>query len=475
MKFLIFGTGDYYNRYKKWFAHEDVVALLDNSQQKQYTFMDKTEILPPKEGVKLSYDVIVILSFHVNQMKQQLISLGVAENRIFHFYDLNRLLGQNKRKWQIQYYLNAEKIVKSVNTSQKKILLLSNDLSLGGPSIALFYAAIVLKQQGYLVVYASMLDGTLRESLMERDIPVVVDENLQIATMAEVEWVNTFSLVVCNTLNFHVFLSERNTDIPILWWLHDSAYFYNGVKREIMKSICLENLQAVSVGPVPEAAIKEFLPDMECGRLLYGVEDIQTHSTDVELEGQDRVKHSSQVCFVTIGFLEERKGQDILLEAINQLPVSVREGCLFYIVGHNKTIFGQELYRKSANIREIIFTGSVGREKIHALLNRSDVLICPSRQDPMPTVAAEAMMHSVPCIVSNAIGTAAYIRDGENGFVFQNENAAALAGKIQQCVERKECIPSIGKKARKLYDQFFSMKSFEGNFLNIVNAILKSI
>ena len=136
MKFLIFGTGDYYNRYKKWFAHEDVVALLDNSQQKQYTFMDKTEILPPKEGVKLSYDVIVILSFHVNQMKQQLISLGVAENRIFHFYDLNRLLGQNKRKWQIQYYLNAEKIVKSVNTSQKKILLLSNDLSLGGPSIA---------------------------------------------------------------------------------------------------------------------------------------------------------------------------------------------------------------------------------------------------------------------------------------------------------------------------------------------------
>ena len=60
-------------------------------------------------------------------------------------------------------------------------------------------------------------------------------------------------------------------------------------------------------------------------------------------------------------------------------------------------------------------------------------------------------------------------------FRSQNENAAALAGKIQQCVERKECIPSIGKKARKLYDQFFSMKSFEGNFLNIVNAILKSI
>ena len=37
MKFLIFGTGDYYERYKKWFPSKDVLALLDNSPQKQHT------------------------------------------------------------------------------------------------------------------------------------------------------------------------------------------------------------------------------------------------------------------------------------------------------------------------------------------------------------------------------------------------------------------------------------------------------
>lgn len=31
MKYLLFGTGDYYNRYKKWFESADVVALLDNA------------------------------------------------------------------------------------------------------------------------------------------------------------------------------------------------------------------------------------------------------------------------------------------------------------------------------------------------------------------------------------------------------------------------------------------------------------
>ena len=68
---------------------------------------------------------------------------------------------------------------------QKKIVLLSQDMTLGGPAIALFHAAEILKQQGYQVVFGSMLDGPLKEMLLEADIPVVVDVNLQIETMRE--------------------------------------------------------------------------------------------------------------------------------------------------------------------------------------------------------------------------------------------------------------------------------------------------
>lgn len=50
MRFLLFGTGDYYNRFKKWFAQHEVLALLDNSVQKQYTEIDGLSVLPPKEG-----------------------------------------------------------------------------------------------------------------------------------------------------------------------------------------------------------------------------------------------------------------------------------------------------------------------------------------------------------------------------------------------------------------------------------------
>lgn len=465
MKFLLFGTGDYYNRYKKWFKKQEVVALLDNSEQKHHTVIDGKEVVLPEEGVRLDYDIVIILSFYVTQMKQQLFSLGVDKNRIYHFYDIHRLLGHDIIRRPLQYFLNAEEIIVAKVTSVPKILLLSHDLILGGPAIALFHAARILKKQGYVVVFGSMLDGPLCSVLAENDIPVIVDENLQISTMRETDWVSTFSLIICNTLNFHVFLSERDTSIPVMWWLHDARFFYDGVDREVIGKIRLDNLTAVSVGPIPAEAVKEFLPDMECKELLYGVADMENGAVPTEKKKLTR--------FITIGFLEARKGQDVLLQAIKKLPEHIRCDCEFYIVGHDATMFGEKLRRESTGICEIIFNGSVSRERIHELLNNSDILICPSRQDPMPTVAAEAMMHSVPCIVSDATGTAAYIHDGEDGFVFRNEDAQMLKEKIVWCMENKEKLESMGKRARNLYEEHYSMPAFEKRFMESIHDSLQ--
>lgn len=464
MKILLFGTGDYYNRYKKWFTQQDVIALLDNSEQKHHTFIDGVEVLLPEEGIKLDYDTIVILSFYVRQMKQQLMQLGVEEQRIFHFYDLHQLLGKDRERRTVQHFLNAEAAIKTCSVEKPKILLMSHDMSLGGPAIALFHAAAVLKSRGYDVTYCSMTDGPMREMLIENDIPVIVDENLQVATMQETEWVGAFSLIICNTLNYHVFLSERNIAIPVIWWLHDARFFYDGVNREVIRKISMENLKAVSVGPVPAEAIREFLPDMDCGELLYGVADAR-HETVAETK-------DNRINFVTIGFLEDIKGQDVLVQAVLKLPNEIRSRCSFYIVGHDKTLFGERIHKECKSISEMKFTGSVDRREIHRLFREADILVCPSRQDSMPTVAAEAMMHSVPCIVSDVTGTAAYIHDGEDGFIVPSEDAQALAEKMAWCVENRDKLKSMGERARELYEKYFSMPAFEKKFMEIVESAL---
>ncbi len=470
MKYLLFGTGDYYERYKKWFNHEEVLALLDNSSAKQGSIIDRIQVLSPAEGVKLPFDVIVILSFYVKSMKQQLMDLGVFESRIYHFYDLHQLIYKKEIRKPIQFYGDAEKVIKSEARFGQKILLLSHDMTFGGPAIALFHVAKVLAAHGYQVVFASMLDGPLREKLLDYNIPVIVDVNLQIQTMNDADWTSHFSLLFCNTINFHVFLSERNSNIPVIWWLHDSEFFYHGVKSEVLKSTDTNNLRVCSVGSVPEKAMHSILPKLPIERLLYGVSD--------SVDGKNRIHKSireekeKKVCFVSIGYIEERKGQDILIHAIRKLPNEMRKKAVFYLVGQNSSMMARRLYIETSQMSEIVMTGTVNRETINEILDGADALICPSREDPMPTVVAEAMMHSVPCIVSNATGTALYIQDGIDGFVFPSEDVHELAAKIEWCIEHNEKLKHIGAQSRRIYENYFSMDVFERNLLETVNDVL---
>ena len=467
MRVLLFGTGDYYNRYKKWFVKQKVIALLDNSEKKKHTVIDNLKVLSPEEGIKLNYDIIVILSFYVKQMKQQLISLGVDAKRIYHFYDLNTLFRENRLKGSIQYFLHAEKIIAADMKLKPKILLMSNDLTIGGPEIALFHAATILKKQGIEVIFASMIDGPMRKKLIMKEIPVIVDENLQIATMKEIKWIKTFSLIICNTLNYHIFLSERELSIPVIWWLHDSSFFYDGVNKDVIEKIKLDYLNIVTVGPVPAKAIKKFLPYIRCDELLYGVEDTKY--------GIDKNKSNNKtIQFVTIGFLEDIKGQDLLIQAIEKLPDDIRNQCRFYIVGCRNTLFGEKVYNKGKELKEVFFIGNVSHKEVYNLLDDTNVLVCPSRQDSMPTVVTEAMMHSVPCIVSDVTGIAAYIQNGIDGFIFKNEDVQMLVEKIQWCVVNKDKLTNIGQSARKLYENYFSLKAFESSFLDLINETLEN-
>lgn len=451
MTFLLFGTGDYYNRYRKWFVKEKVAALLDNAPEKQNTCIDGIRVLSPEEGVRIPCDAIVILSFYYAAMRRQLLALGVDEAKIYHFYDLHRLI-------RLQTYDPPV----AMKDAGEKILLLSQDLTLGGPAIALFQAAKVLKAYGWSVIYGSMLEGPLRRQLEEAGITVVVDENLQIGTMQDCGWTREFALVICNTINFHVFLSRRYTDTPVIWWLHDAPFYYDGVDKELLRGIDRRNLRVVSVGPIPRRAIQTYLPDLEVGQLLYGVSDLCGNGR--------KHKTSDKVVFVTIGYVTEHKGQDILLQAVRMLSEDDRRQAEFYLVGQDATWMARQLKREYAELEHVTFTGMVDRDRIDQLLREADVLVAPSRQDSMPTVAAEAMMHYVPCLLSDAVGTAQYIEDGKEGLLFASEDARELAGQIHWCIENRDRLIKMGECARSVYEQLFSVEAFEKQLLSLVQG-----
>jgi len=176
--------------------------------------------------------------------------------------------------------------------------------------------------------------------------------------------------------------------------------------------------------------------------------------------------------FVTIGYIEWRKGQDLLLDAVRMMPDFVLDDCEFLLVGQDSSVMAEKLREEIKGIPQIKMYGKVDRARLQEILSQADVLICPSREDPMPTVAAEAMAFAVPCILSDATGTAAYITEGINGLKFENENVEQLCEKICWCVNHKEEIKQMGKASERVFHEFFSVEVFECKILELVKEMI---
>ena len=464
MKCLIFGTGDYYERYKKWLENEEIVALIDNSCEKQGMYLDGHIVISPDQVCKYEYDNILILSFYYNDMREQLLQYGVDPQKIYHFYSIRQIVDWKKNKKDLIGYGDYKRIL-DMQTIGRKVLLLSPELNNGGPAIALFHVALILKKKGMNILVASMIDGELREKYLNSNISVVIDNNLQMSVMKEEEWTSKFDLIICNTLNFHVFLSERNIEIPCIWWLHEADFFYAGVNKDNLDKISLQNLKVVAVGEIPKNALEKYRPDILISDLLYYVRDV-TYGKQ-SFEGDDIFR------IALIGYLEEIKGQDILLKALQLMPTMYKKNIYVYIVGKKETLYGKTLMTKYKDVSNVLFTGELDRSDIHRLLDKIDILVCPSRQDSMPTVVAEAMMHSKASIISDAVGMKKYIRDKFNGLIFQSESVEGLIDKIEYCMENCRELITMGKNARKIYETQFSVEAFENQLMNLIEALLR--
>lgn len=83
-------------------------------------------------------------------------------------------------------------------------------------------------------------------------------------------------------------------------------------------------------------------------------------------------------------------------------------------------------------------------------------------------------MHSVPCILSDAAGTSAYVRDGNDGLIFPSGNVQALTDKIEWCVNNRKKLTGMGKKARELYEKHFSISAFEKRLIEVIREAMGS-
>lgn len=464
MRILIFGTGAFYNNRKKTFLNDEIVAFIDNDSHKWGENLDGKKIIPIQAIDSIEYEYICLMAKpeFANQMKIQLKEYGISEDKIIKYSEYGMLRGDSALKIYYWVQKNTE--------SKKKILLLSNELSYTGAPLVLFYLACILQKKGYGVTVFSPKDGELRSDYIKSGMMVAIqDNNIEYDPMLE-QWFVQYDLVWGNTFAYSNWIEPFSKNKkPFVWWLHESEVAYSSAEPERIPKKIADNIHIYAVGNIAKENAIKYMPDAKIDNLLYGLPEILTIKQE-----EKKIKKSEKCIFALIGSICKRKAQDVFLDAIEKLSTEEKENSEFWIIGSPLEIkFNDEIEKKCEQMSQVKIFGALDRNEILEIYRRIDVLVCPSREDPMPVVAVEAMIMNKPSIVSDMTGTAALITDTENGFVCKVGNAVELAEKMSWIISNKDKLEEIGKNARKIYDYKFSMEVFENNVCRIIDEALR--
>ena len=186
--------------------------------------------------------------------------------------------------------------------------------------------------------------------------------------------------------------------------------------------------------------------------------DINGTKQWINIYGQDK---DNAIEFIMVGEISKIKGHDILINALKLLNQSEINRLKITFVGDDTTAYArkieEQVYEENLPVE---FLGRKSHADTLSLINRSDVLICASREETMSAVVIEAMMYEKCAIVSNNTGVAEFIVDNENAYLFNSEDEKELAKKIKLTLCSGTEVRRIGQEARKTYEHFFDMKKY---------------
>lgn len=345
---------------------------------------------------------------------------------------------------------------------RKRILLISHEMSLTGAPRALFNLALILKRNGFHVIYASFASGALEKvELVPNGIPFKLlsiqktDSAYQISPSLK-KYISSFDLVLFNTIAT-LPLIEGIVDVNIkkVCWIHEGEYGFRYSPYQSLFPMLYQHFDKIFVvGDYAKRIACSFgEKGIKMESLIYGIDDITYPLLTTK-------RDNKKVVMILAGSIEERKGQLVLLESLKLLSADIINQLEIYLVGNtlDKKI---ETLLKGSPYNCLKLMGVMQHNHLMEIFKMMDILLCPSLDDPMPIVCTEAMMLSKPVIVSDATGTASFIVDGENGYIVKAGDAQSLALAIGKAVESKIMLPSLGAKARRVFESNFTNEVFE--------------
>jgi glycosyltransferase involved in cell wall biosynthesis len=158
---------------------------------------------------------------------------------------------------------------------------------------------------------------------------------------------------------------------------------------------------------------------------------------------------------IYVGSLYQRKGIEILIEAVAEVKKSFSEIKLI-VVGGGSLNYLHYLKSRCQSLqieKNVEFIGQKSATEIAQYHQRSQILVLPSEIDNSPNAVAEAMVSGVPVIATNVGGIPSMIHSGETGLLVPSNNVIELARAITFLLSNPDVRVRLSEKAQKIARQ----------------------
>ena len=367
--------------------------------------------------------------------------------------------------------------------SGRNFLLISQDLTLSGAPIMVSHLAKWCKAQGIFVVVMSPVDGPLRETLVQADIPVIIDPLLatgyeaftkfgcQLSVRSHrsfTKFARDFDCAVASTIFAAPLIRDASKEaIPHIWWIQEGLVGNHYLNKYSVLPSVLGLADLIITPDQCSRRIYQAFARRPIRVVPYGIPDVARG------RGSRQEGRVGPLRFLLLGTIEHRKGQQTLLEAVRRLPPDVLGRSEFLIVGRPQDAKLAAQVRTAAEAApHIRFREPVGHNDALVLVQESDVMLCASWDETGPLTLIEAMALG-KAILSTKVGVVGenLIAEEEALFV-EPGDAVGLAAAIQRLVRDPQLLGKLATNARNAYDQYFGLDRFGKGFLAVLEEAI---
>ena len=187
--------------------------------------------------------------------------------------------------------------------------------------------------------------------------------------------------------------------------------------------------------------------------VIYSGVDLSRFSLQARRELREQARgelgvRARETLFLFVGSGFARKGLD---SAIDALAMSAAPSYRLAVVGEDRHAKRYAERARRAGLGErVIFLG--GRDDVRPLYAAADCLLLPSRYDPFPNTALEALAMGLPVLVSSRCGAAEVLERGRDGWVCEADDPAGLARLMREAgdaVDRSDMAPAARASAER--------------------------